>query len=233
MSTQTFTIQDYRINIQGDPLVFYPSPHGTHGLGKNIKVKKGESVLDIGTGTGVLAILAAKMGGKVLAVDILKKAIECAKQNMLLNKVNVDIRQSNLFQKVPRKKFDVIIANVPQELLSPKIIKSFKKEVVIGMYGQGDGSFLLKRVLSQAKEFMKPTSRLYVVVYTMSGWRKSLRFIFKNYDAKLLDFYSGKVKDFVYKDLAWYKNKPEIGIYDKNKKCWADLFVFELKIKSL
>jgi len=170
MKREIFYIQGKEIIICSNPLVFHPSPHGTKGLGENIKISKGESVLDIGTGTGILAILAAKMGGKVLAVDILDDAVGCAVQNALLNKTDMLVFKSDLFQKVPKRKYDVIIANVPQELLSPKIIKNSRPEIVIGMHGLGDGSKLLIKTLKQAKEFMKSTSRLYVVVYTMSGW---------------------------------------------------------------
>lgn len=231
MKEKIFVIQGKKIKIRGNPLVFHPSPHGTKGLGENIKVSKGELVLDVGTGTGILAILAAKMGGIVWAVDILDEAVECAKRNALLNETEILVWKSDLFQNVPRRKYDVIIANVPQELLSPQIIKNSKPEIVIGMHGFGDGSKLLMKMLKQAKEFMKPTSRLYAVVYTMSGWRTSLKYISENYSAKLLDFYSGEVKSFVYEDLEWYKNRPEIGIYPKGKKYWADLFVFELRLK--
>lgn len=231
MKKKIFKIQNNEIIICSNPLVFHPSPHGTKGLGENIKISKGESVLDIGTGTGILAILAAKMGGKVLAVDILDDAVGCAVQNAILNKTEILVCKSDLFQKVPKRKYDVIIANVPQELLSPKIIKNSKPEIVIGMHGLGDGSRLLIKTLKQAKGFMKPTSRLYIVVYTMSGWRNSLKCISENYSAKLLDFCSGEVKSFVYEDLKWYESRPEIGIYPRGKKYWADLFVFELKLK--
>lgn len=230
MKKEIFNIQNKKIKIQRNSLVFHPSPHGTKGLGENIKISKGKSVLDIGTGTGILAILAAKMGGKVWAVDILDDAVECARQNALLNETDILIWKSDLFQKVPKRKYDVIIANVPQELLSPKIIKNSKPEIVIGMHGLGDGSKILLKTLRQAKKFMKPSSRLYVVVYTMSGWRSSLKYISVNYNAKLLDFYSGEVKGFVYQDLKWYKSRSEIGIYPRGEKYWADLFVFELKI---
>jgi len=231
MRKKVFVIQNEKIMIRVDPLVFPPSPHGTKGLGGNIRVSRGETVLDIGTGTGILAILAAKMGGEVWAVDILDSAVECAARNAKLNNVDITTWKSDLFKKVPKRKYDVIIANVPQELLSSKIIKKLKPEIITEMHGLGDGSRLLLKSLRRAKEFMGPTSRLYAVVYTMSGWRKSLKYISENYSAKLLDSCSGEVKSFVYEDLEWYKSQPEIGIYPRGNKYWADLFVFELRLK--
>ncbi len=227
-----FKVKNHKIKIQKNPLVFSPSPHGTTGLGENIKISRGELVLDIGTGTGILAILSAKLGGKVLAMDILEEAVESARQNALLNNVKIETIKSDLFENVPREKFDVIIANVPQEVLPPKLIKKYPPQVLTGIYGFGDGSEILIRTLNKAKEFMKQTSRLYVVVYSMSGWRKSLSCIVKNYNAKLISFYSGEVKEFVYDDINWYKNNPKIGIYKVGKKIWADLFVFELTKKQ-
>ncbi len=231
-SFKTFKIKNQKVEIQLNPLVFNPSPHGTKALSENITVSKGERVLDIGTGTGILAILAAKLGGRVLAVDILQQAVNLAKQNVLLNKVNVKVIKSNLFEKVPRQKFDVIIANVPQEALSPKLLNKYPTEIITGMHGFGDGSRILNQTLKRAPLFMKPTTRLYIIVYSMSGWRRSLTYITKNYNVKLLDFYSGEVKDFVYNDLNWYKNNSKILIYKVGKKYWADLFVFELCLKN-
>ncbi|PIZ70815.1 MAG: hypothetical protein COY11_02135 [Candidatus Portnoybacteria bacterium CG_4_10_14_0_2_um_filter_44_20] len=124
-SFETFKIKNQKIKIQMNPLIFHPSPHGSKALGGNIVVSEGERVLDVGTGTGMLAILAAKLGGKVLAVDMLHQAVNSAKQNALLNKVDVEVIKSNLFEKVPVQKFDVIIANVPQEVLSPKLLKKY------------------------------------------------------------------------------------------------------------
>jgi methylase of polypeptide subunit release factors len=229
---ETFHIQNQEIHIQGDPLVFWPSPHGTKALGGNIRINEGESVLDIGTGTGILAILAAKLGGKVFAVDILDEALECARRNAEMNGADVAFSKSDLFSTVSDGPFDVIIANVPQELLSPKIIDETEAEIVTGMHGGGDGSEALRRTLAKAKAHMAPNSRLYVVVYSMSGWRGSLEYIVKNYKVALLDFYSGAVKSFIYDDLEYYKNEDTIGMYLKGDEYWADIFVFELMLKD-
>ena len=56
-------------------------------IADNLNTKKGEKVLEIGTGSGILAILAAKMGSRVTAVDINEDAIEGAAKNAKKNDV--------------------------------------------------------------------------------------------------------------------------------------------------
>lgn len=77
---------------------------------------KGKTVLDVGTGTGIQAILAAKHGAlDVTALDISDEAIECARHNIEANGVEsvVSLVKSDLFMEMKDKTFDVIIANLP------------------------------------------------------------------------------------------------------------------------
>ena len=73
---------------------------------------KGEDVLELGTGTGYVAIAASKEGKKVIATDINPKAVETCKINVKLNNINLIILQSDLFKNV-RGKFDIIAFNPP------------------------------------------------------------------------------------------------------------------------
>jgi ribosomal protein L11 methyltransferase len=77
------------------------------------------SVLDVGTGSGILAIAARKLGARqVLAIDIDPVAIACARKNGAANNINrgIDFRVGSLDRL--RRIFDIIIANLlPQELL--------------------------------------------------------------------------------------------------------------------
>lgn len=73
---------------------------------------KGCSVLDVGTGTGVLAIKAAQGGaGRVLAVDILPCAVEDARANVAEAGVDVEVRENYLNWHI-NERFDITIANL-------------------------------------------------------------------------------------------------------------------------
>lgn len=75
--------------------------------------KRGFSVLDVGTGSGILSIIASKLGAKeVWGIDIDGVAVKNARENLELNRVsnNVKIRKGSI--GVLQKKFDVIIANI-------------------------------------------------------------------------------------------------------------------------
>jgi release factor glutamine methyltransferase len=78
-------------------------------------VKKGARVLDMGTGSGILGIIAAKQASEVLAVDINPFAVSCAKQNAKHNNVgNVEFLQGDLFAPLAQgAKFDLILFNSP------------------------------------------------------------------------------------------------------------------------
>lgn len=99
--------------------VFDPSPKVTHStqiIAKRLQNLEGKSVLDIGTGSGVLAIQAAKAGAsRVCATDISAAAIECARMNIIDQGLlgTVKIEQADIFPAGSGERFDLIIANLP------------------------------------------------------------------------------------------------------------------------
>ena len=78
-------------------------------------VRADADVLDMGTGSGVCAIAAAKHARRVVAVDINGAAIRCAQINALLNHLEhkVDLRYGDLFAPVAGERFDLILFNPP------------------------------------------------------------------------------------------------------------------------
>lgn len=80
-----------------------------------LKMPTESAVLDMGTGSGVCAIAAAKHAPRVVAVDINPHAVRCARINALLNEVEgrVELHEGDLFAPVRGQKFDLILFNPP------------------------------------------------------------------------------------------------------------------------
>ena len=94
----------------------HPSTIGCTELLKKLDLKN-KKVLDIGTGTGVQAIMAKKLGaGEVLAVDINPGAIGLGEYNAKVNNVNIDFKLILEDEKI-NYKADVVIANLPPHIL--------------------------------------------------------------------------------------------------------------------
>ena len=80
-----------------------------------IGIRPGMTILDMGTGSGIAAIAAARRGPRVVAVDISAEAVRCAQINVLLNRVDdrVEIRCGDLFEPVRGERFDLVLFNPP------------------------------------------------------------------------------------------------------------------------
>jgi ribosomal protein L11 methyltransferase len=84
-------------------------------------IKEGDTVIDVGTGSGILMIVADKLGAsEVWGVDIDPLAVEVAQENLELN--NVDMSKIKLFKGdlvtvVEDKKFDVVVANILADVI--------------------------------------------------------------------------------------------------------------------
>ncbi|WP_088102526.1 50S ribosomal protein L11 methyltransferase [Halalkalibacter urbisdiaboli] len=82
-------------------------------------LKGGEQVIDVGTGSGVLSIAAAKLGAKtVLGLDLDDIAVKSARMNVMLNQVDdvVSVEQNNLLEQIAGQ-YDVVVANILAEII--------------------------------------------------------------------------------------------------------------------
>lgn len=114
------------------------------------KLTNGDYVIDVGTGTGVLSIAAAKLGAaKVLALDLDEVAVNSAKLNVTLNKVQdvVTVKQNNLLEQVETKA-DLIVANILAEVIVRFVddASSLLKK---------DGTFIASGIIKAKKQEVK------------------------------------------------------------------------------
>ena len=84
----------------------------------------GKDILDIGAGSGCIAISLAKNfpNAKVIALDISNDALEIAKENAALNNVRIDFICSDIFKYQSDKKYDLIVSNPPYVCESEKLL---------------------------------------------------------------------------------------------------------------
>jgi release factor glutamine methyltransferase len=79
-----------------------------------------KSFLELGAGSGIISILAAKKGAVVYASDISRTATENIKLNAEINDVKINVIESDLFKNLPQQKFDFIIINPPYYQKDPE-----------------------------------------------------------------------------------------------------------------
>ena len=102
--------------------------NGSRILAEYMKIKENDSVLDLGCGTGIIGLIAARLTkNEVVLTDINTRAVEITKQNAL-GFENIMVLQGDLYKPVKGKKFDVILINLPQlagrEICSKMIIQA-------------------------------------------------------------------------------------------------------------
>ena len=108
-----------KFNVNSSTLI--PRPE-TEELVRYILSHNFSSVLDIGTGSGCIAISIAKnSNANIYAIDNSKEALEIAKSNAILNSVDVNFMFNDVFDFSDTKKYDLIVSNPPYVLNSEKI----------------------------------------------------------------------------------------------------------------
>ena len=157
----------------------YEPAEDTFLLAENLEVERDDVVLDMGTGCGILAVLAAKKARKVVAVDINPYATECAKKNAKINSVvdKIEFRLGNLFQPIkPTEIFSLILFNAPYLPSEP-----FEEKSWIGKAwaGGSSGRKVIDRFISEAPKFLASNGRILLVQSSLSNIDKTLEMFSK------------------------------------------------------
>jgi len=156
-----------------DEKVYEPA-EDTFLLAENLKVKEKEVVLDMGTGCGILAVLATEKAKKVVATDINPYAIECAEKNAKMNRVEVKIefRLGDLFQPIRTDEiFGLILFNAPYLPSEPCEEKSWIGRAWAGGLG---GRKVIDRFITDALEFLTADGKILLVQSSLSDIDKTL-----------------------------------------------------------
>ena len=127
-------------------------------------------VLDLCTGSGCIGIasLQAFPNASVDLVDISSEALQVAQQNVDLYGLNEFAHpiQSDLFSALQGKRYDLIVSNPPyvDEIEMAALPEEFKQEPQLGLAAGRDGLDLVRRILAEASQYLKPDGVLIVEV---------------------------------------------------------------------
>jgi release factor glutamine methyltransferase len=226
-----YSIQDRVFSLELNERVFPPSPHGVF-FAKNMTIGKGESVIDVGTGSGFLAILAAKLGGVVSATDVDPDAIELAKKNAVLNGVDVDFCTGSYFADACEK-FDVILANLPQDIVHKDYLDAIGAQRARSFDGGRNGNGRILAFLDTAHRYMHSRSRIYLIVYSVTHYVQTLKKMISHYRSRLVAVDAAPTKEYVEDNIEWYRDLNEAGdvsMFHRHGQWHAYEFLFELTL---
>ena len=169
----------YGLEFKVNPSALIPRPETEELVAWIIdehKKKQQISILDIGTGSGCIAVALAKhlVNATVYALDVSLEALSLAKENALTNDVNVEFIEADIFDwNFGDLQFDVIVSNPPyvreleKEAMSANVLDH---EPHLALFVKDDDALLFYRTITKvANKILKPNGQLYFEINESLG----------------------------------------------------------------
>ena len=136
---------------------------------RHLGARAGERVLEIGSGMGLAAVLAARAGARVIATDVRPEAVACTRDNAARNGVAdaVDVRLGDGYAPVAELRFDLVCASPPQMPTPPGRDRGDAEAAADN--GGPDGWTLLDRLICEAPAHLVPGGRFLFTLFGFLG----------------------------------------------------------------
>lgn len=169
--------------------VFHPHPISLM-MANKISVKNDDVVLDLCTGSGIFAIMAAKLGAKkVIAVDISSHALQTAKNNAELNGLDcyrIEFIESDYFSKIPNTRFDKIYSNPPCMPVCEDCLNT-NEYFKLAVDGGSDGSIFYRKVIEESLLYLQEDGELMIPIPKWCNWRSIIVSLERWYTYEVVD----------------------------------------------
>lgn len=181
-SSKTFTYKDLIIKISKE---VYDPAEDTFLLLESINIKKGDHILEIGTGCGIISLFCAMQGANVICSDINPIAVELAKKNYMRNKFrisgNFEVRIGDLFSPLLQNEtFDVIVFNPPYLPTKENELVKGSGWFDIAVSGGQSGLDIINKFIEKLSIFLKNDGRAYFIFSSLSDKKRLDKIIEKN-----------------------------------------------------
>jgi len=141
---------------------------------ENLNVPAGATVLDVGTGCGILAVSSAKTASRVIAVDLNPYAIRCTQLNAKRNGVRhkMDFIQADLFTALtPDNAFDLVLFNAPY---LPSEAGEAASWIGRAWAGGANGREVVDRFISEVPKHLKDAGKVLLMQSTLTGVEETI-----------------------------------------------------------
>mgnify|MGYP001017443317 FL=1 len=175
----------FGMQLKVDERVLIPRPE-TEELVELILTENPEEnlkILDIGTGSGTIALGLAKNrpGWSVTAADISQEALELASENARNQNLNIFFKKSDCFAEISEK-YDIIVSNPPyisREDESDVGLNVLHSEPHLALFADEDGLAIYRRIAEDAKDYLTDGGKIYLEIGYKQG--KSVPALFKKH----------------------------------------------------
>ncbi len=175
-------------------------------------------ILDLCTGSGVLAVAAARAhpGSRVVAVDISRRAVLAARLNARLNGVAVKAIRGDLFAPVARARFDLIVSN-------PPYVPGPRSDLASGgpsraWEGGPDGRAILDRICARVSGHLKPGGAVLLVQNSISDERATIESLRGHgLDAEVVFRHRGTLGPILRARAGWLREQGLLGAEDRDE----------------
>lgn len=165
----------YGMNLKVDERVLIPRPE-TEELVELILTENLEtnlSVLDIGTGSGAIALALAKNrpDWSVTAADVSQEALDLASENAKNQNLQIFFKKSDCFTEISEK-YDIIVSNPPyisREDESEVGLNVLYSEPHLALFADEDGLAIYRRIAEDAKDYLKDGGKIYLEIGYKQG----------------------------------------------------------------